>query len=246
MKLAALTLIAALLTGCSTLVPKKVEFFQDKVHVMPVETDYSKQLEKQLVQRLQQETAKTVVAAVAEKSSTNILDPAQAAARLALAESLVVGPPETPSTLPYGALAAKLETTAAKLDTKIEEFRKANDENQGKKIEGTGWFQVSYLGWVGGILALILLLFFVGKLALTVLAAANPGAALGLNVVNGIGSLATKGFSQLVKGGEEFKDWVKKEVTDGALQQKILDNFRTAQKAAQDQDVQNAILALTK
>lgn len=246
MKLAALTLIAALLTGCSTLVPKKVEFFQDKVHVMPVETDYSKQLEKQLVQRLQQETAKTVVAAVAEKASTNILDPAQAAARLALAESLVVGPPETPSTLPSGALAAKLETTAAKLDTKIEEFRKANDGNRGKKIEGTGWFQVSYLGWVGGILALVLLLFFVGKLVLTVLAAANPGAALGLNVVNGMGSLATKGFSQLVKGGEEFKGWVKKEVTDGALQQKILDNFRTAQKAAQDQDVQNAILALTK
>jgi hypothetical protein len=246
MKLASLILAAALLTGCSTLVPKKVEFFQDKVHVMPVETEYAKQLEKQLVQRLQQETAKTVVAAVAEKASTNILDPAQAAARLALAESLVVGPPETPSTLPYGALAAKLETAAAKLDTRIEEFRKANDENQGKKIEGTGWFQVSYLGWVGGILALLMLLFFVGKLVLTVLAAANPGAALGLNVVNGVGSLATKGFSQLVKGGEEFKGWVKKEVTDGALQQRILDNFRTAQKAAQDQDVQNAILALTK
>lgn len=246
MKAFAAIALAALLVGCSTLVPKKVEFFQDKVKAFPEESAYAKQLEKQLVQRLQQKSAQTVKAALLENASTNIVTPAREVERLAIAESLVVGPPEKPAFVTSAELATMLESAQAKLDSKIEKFKVANDENAGKKIEGTGWFQVSYLGWVGGILAVLFILFFVGKLLLTVAAVANPGAAVGLNVVNGLGSIATRGFSQLVKGGEEFKTWVEKEITDGALQNKILDNFRMAQQSAQDQDVQNAVLAVTK
>jgi hypothetical protein len=166
--------------------------------------------------------------------------------RLATAEAALVGPPEKPATISSEALAVKLETAVAKLDTRIEEFKKDNNENSGKKIEGTGVFQFSYIGWVGGILAILFVLFFVGKLLLSAAAMVNPGAAVGLNVVNGIGAIASKGFSQLVKGGEEFKTWVEKEVQDTGLKEKILDGFRTAQMRAQDQDVQNVVMAVTK
>lgn len=245
MKLIAI-LLAFGLVGCGTLIPKKVELFQDKVKQYPEYSDYSRQLEKQLAQRLQQKTAQTVEAALETKSSTNVVVPAREAERLAIANAVVMGPPEKPATIPSEALAVKVESTAGKLDSKIDDFKKGNDENEGKKIEGTGLFQVPYFAWIGGIVALLALLYFAGKIALNVAAMVNPGAAVGLNVVNGISAVAGKGFSQLIKGGENFKEWVTAEVKDADIQKKVLDAFRTAQERAQDSDVQNAVIAVTK
>jgi hypothetical protein len=239
-------LLAVGLTGCGTLVPKKVEFFQDKVKQYPEYSDYSRQLEKQLAQRLQQKTAQTVEAALETKASTNVVIPAKEAERLAIANAVVVGPPEKPATIPSEALAVKVESTVGKLDSKVDDFKKGNNENEGKKIEGTGFFQVSYFAWVGGILAVIALVYFAGKIALNAAAMVNPGAAVGLNVVNGLGAVAGKGFSQLIKGGENFKKWVTTEVKDADIQKKVLDAFRAAQERAQDSDVQNAVIAVTK
>lgn len=245
-KFLASLLAATLLVGCSSVVPKKVEFFQDKVESYPSPKESTRQLEKQLVQRMHQKAAETVQAAVAENASTNVVTPAREVERLAAAEAVVVGPPETPATIASEALAVKLETAIAKFDTKVEAFKAANNENIGKAIEGTGVFQFSYIGWVGGILAVLFVLFFVGKLLLSVAALANPGAAVGLNVVNGLGAIAAKGFSQLVKGGEEFKSWVNKEVQDADLKERILDGFMSSQMKAQDSDVQNAVMSVTK
>ena len=241
------TLFVALsLTGCSTLIPKRVELFQDKVRPFPEPAAYSQQLEKQLVQRLRQKTAQTVRAALVENSSNSVIVPAREAERLATSEAAKVGPPEKPSQLDSFDLATRLETAVAKLDTKVEDFKKGNDENAGKKIEGTGLVSIPYFAWIGGIALVVVIALFVGKLLLSAAAAANPGAAIGLNVVGAVGNIATKGFSQLIKGGEEFKDWVVKEIGDQGLQTKILDAFRVKQQAAQDQDVQNAVLAATK
>jgi hypothetical protein len=239
-------LVAFGLTGCSTLIPKKVELFQDKVKQYPEYSDYARQLEKQLAQRLQQKTAQTVEAALVTRASTNVVVPAKEAERLAIANAVIVGPPEKPATITSEALAVKVESKAGKLDSKIEDFKAGNNENEGKKIEGTGLFQVSYFAWVGGILALVAILYFVGKLALNIAAMAHPGAAIGLNVVNGIGAIASKGFSQLIKGGENFKNWVRKEIPDDAVQEKILAAFRAAQERAQDNDVQDTVRAVTK
>lgn len=245
-RLITILLAVGLFAGCSTMVPKRVEFFQDKVKQFPEYSDYSRQLEKQLAQRLQQKTAQTVQAALVERSSTNVVTPAREAERLAIAEAVIIGPPEKPSTLPSDALAVKVESSVGKLDSKIDDFKKGNNENEGKKIEGTGLFQVSYFAWVGGILALLALIYFAGKIALSIAAIANPGAAIGLNVVNGIGAVAAKGFSQLIRGGENFKDWVSREVKDADVKQKILDGFRIAQMQSQDEDVQNTVRAVTK
>lgn len=243
-------LIASLLilglAGCGTLIPKKVELFQDKVKQYPEYSEYARQLEKQLAQRLQQKTAQTVEAALETQASTNVVVPAREAERLAIANAVVVGPPEKPATIPSEALAVKVESTAGKLDSKIDDFKKGNNENEGKKIEGTGIFQVPYFAWVGGIMALVALLYFAGKIALNVAAMVNPGAAVGLGVVNGLGAIAGKGFAQVIKGGENFKKWVTAEIKDADIQKKVLDAFRVEQERAQDSDVKNAVVSVTR
>ena len=128
----------------------------------------------------------------------------------------------------------------------MEKFDKANDAVEGKKIEGTGLVRVPYLLWIGGFLVGLVVLFFVGKLALTAFAVTNPGASVGLNVVNAAESVLVKGFSQVVQGGENFKSWVESEITDSGLKTKILAAFQSEQQKAQDQSVQNTVAAITK
>ena len=245
----ALAIFAALLlAGCGSLVPKKVEFFQDKVRQFPEQSEKLLELERQAIYRAVEKNAQTVLAAVAEGASTNVVRPAQEAQVLTEAVAVVVGPPESPASAYVSSenLAVKLESQVAKFNGKVDDFKKTSNENVGKKIEGTGLIQVSYFYWVGGIAGVLLLVFIAVKIALSVLAMANPGAAIGLNVVNAAQSVVTKGFSQLVKGGEEFKGWVDKEVQDAGLKQKILDAFRTSHVQSQDHDVQNVVSALTK
>lgn len=241
---AALMVLA--LTGCGTLMPKRVELFQDKVQPFPEQKEYAFELQRQLVQRIQQKSNDTVVAAVAEQASTNVVAPAKEVARMADAQAIFVGPPAKPATVQSEVLAVKVETAVAKLDRKIDEFKKESNANAGKKIEDTGLVRVPYFYWIGGVILVVAIIFFVGKLLLSAAAVANPGAAIGLNVVNAASSLVAKGFSQLVKGGEDFKDWVSKEVQDTGLKQKILDAFKTAQMKNQDTDVQSTVQAITK
>lgn len=242
-------LMSALLTGCSSLVPQKVEFFQDKVQKFPEQSAALVELERQAIYRARDKTAEVAQVAVIENASTNVVFPAKEAAKLTEAVAVSLGPPQyQPSDFVIGStdLAVKLEGSVAKYDKKVAKFKSANDENTGKKIEGTGIFQIGYFYWVGGILAGLAIIFIVGKLLLTAASAANPGAAVGLGVLNVAQSVITKGFSQLVKGGEDFKAWVEKEITDPQTKQKILDAFQTAHIKAQDGDVQNVVTAITK
>ncbi len=240
------TLLVLALTGCGTLMPKRVELFQDKVQPFPEQKEYALELQRQLVQRIQEKSNETVVAAAQEQVSTNVITPAKEVVRLANAEAAVVGPPLKPAVVPSEVLAVKVETSVAKLERKIDEFKKEVNVNAGKKIEDTGLVKVPYFYWIGGIILLVVVVFFVGKLLLSAAAVANPGAAIGLNVVNAASSLVAKGFSQLVKGGEDFKDWVSKEIQDAGLKQKILDAFKIAQMKNQDTDVQSTVQAITK
>jgi hypothetical protein len=241
-------LLAALtLAGCGTLTPKKVELFQDTVQVFPEQSARLRELEREAIYRAVDKTSEVVQAAVSEGASTNITAPAKDAEVLTKAVAVSLGPPESPAPASMSApkLAVKLESAVAEHNTKIEKFKVQNNENEGKKIEGTGWFQVSYVWWVGGILVTVFVLFSVGKILLTVASLANPGAAIGLGAVNVAQSVVTKGFSQLVKGGEDFKGWVSQEVADAGLKQKILDAFRAKHERAQDSDVQSTVRTIT-
>lgn len=237
--LASIILSLALLTGCS-LIPKKVEFFQDKVHRFPVATLSQVEAQKQAAELAKRRAAQTVDAALSEGSSTNILSPARDTEKLTDAVSTSLGPPVSPAT-DTDAAVAKLTKAVATLDNKIEAFKRENDKDAGKKIEGTGFLQIPYLVYVGLIALVIIVGWHLAKLALAAASAANPGAAVGLGVVNAGGALVGRAFSQVVNGGEEFLKWVDQRFEDPKLKDEIVQTFKALHKQSQDQDVQTLV-----
>jgi len=222
-----------------------VELFQRKVKSFPEESAALVEYKKETAARANESASRAVLAAVAEHATTNVIAPALDTVILTKAVSDAEGPPLRPSESPAPVLAKKLEVAVAKLDSKVNDYKEDVAKDAGKKIEGTGTISMPYLVYVGLILLGGFVLFTALKLALTVASAANPGAAVGLGLVNASTSLIGKGLSQVIKGGEEFKDWVKAEVNDPALQKKILSQFRTSQLSSQDQDVQELIKKVT-
>jgi hypothetical protein len=239
--------LAVLLTGClGSLIPKKVELFQDKVQKFPEQSPALRELEREAIYQSHEKATETVVAALKENTTTNVIAPAKETMKLTQSALVAAGPPEKIPVITSDELADKVTTAVGNYNQKVDKFAKQDDKNAGKKIEGTGLIQVPYFLWAGGALVLVVVIYFVGKTVLTGAAVANPGAAVGLNVVNAAQSVLASGFSQLVKGGEDFKAWVTKEVSDSGLQAKILDAFQSSHMKAQDQQVQNVVAAMTK
>ncbi len=228
------------LTGCS-IIPKPVEFFQKKVHAFPDATPKQVELEKETAQRATESAQATLQTAVAEDASTNLVAKAQDTAVLTAAVATSLGPPVSPSTAPAPVLAQKLTVQVAKHDKAVDKFAEANEKLEGKKVEGTGALSVPYLVYVGLIGLVIVAGWHIAKLALQAASVANPGALVGVAGMNVAGSVLSKGFHQLVVGGQAFKGWVEKEVEDPTLKQKILDAFVVAQKQAQDTDVKSVV-----
>lgn len=246
-----LILLVLAFSGCS-LIPHKVEFFQDKVHKVPELTNSQREVEKQAALAAKFKASETLTAAIAENSSTNVVAPATETAKLTDVVSEMVGPPAKPATVDTDRLVQEVRSALAKQDAKLESFKRANDENAGKKIEGTGWLQIPYFVYVGLVALVILVAWHLLHTVLTglqVAGVANPalGAAGGVGsaLMGGIESGFGKAFSQVVKGGEAFKDWMGKEVEDPALRQKILDGFKAAHQKAQDESVQTVVKAVT-
>lgn len=240
--------LALALTGClGTFVPKKVEFFQDKVKEFPEQSAKLRELERQTIYQAHEKSTETVVAALKENATTNVITPARDTMKLTQAALVAAGPPQTiPDPANVVGLANSVQQGVGKYDLKVEKFAKGNDENIGKKIEGTGLVQVPYLLWTGGAVVVVIVLFALAKMALSAYSLVNPAASIGVGGLNVAQSVVTKGFTQIVKGGEEFKDWVTKQVNDQGLQDKILEAFKATHQQAQDQDVQNAVKIITK
>lgn len=235
-----------MLNGCG-LIPKKVELFQDKVHAVPEASAKQKELQREAAQKANEKAAETLHAALEESSSPRILVPAGDAEKLTAVVSESLGSPAKPT--------AEIETTnlvnglrgqLAKLEKKMDAFKEDNNENVGKKIEGTGLIQVPYFAWLGGFIVIVVVGWHLAKLALTAASAANPGAAVGVGVMNVAGSTAAKGFTQVVAGGKKFLEWVETDIADPLLKQKIQDAFASSQKAKQDQDVRAIVDTLRK
>jgi hypothetical protein len=248
-KFALAVLLSALVVagaGCS-LIPKKVEFFQDKVHKFPVATETQKELQREVAQKANEKASDTLHAALAEGSSTNVLAPAVETEKLTAVVAESVGAPAKPTAnLETDRLVNSLRAQIAKLEKKVDSFAEDNNQNAGKKIEGTGLISVPYFLYAGGVVLVLFIFWHLAKTALTVASAANPGAAVGVGAMNVAGTLAGKGFTQVVAGGKSFLSWVEKEVSDPALKAKIADAFTTAQKTAQDHDVKAVVDNLIK
>lgn len=235
-----------LLTGCS-LIPKNVEFFQSKVHKFPQPTARQDELQREAAALAKQKTAETVDAALKENASPYVVSPAREAEKLADSVSTSLGPPVTPAT-DAASTVAGLNTAVAKHNRNVVDFAKTNDEVAGKKIEGTGAIQVPYFIYLGGFVVVVVVLWHLGKTALTVAGTAYPPAAIpasvavgGMNIAEG---LAGKALKQIVAGGQNFKTWIENEIPDAALKEKILSAFRANHGSSQDTDVESVVKAL--
>lgn len=245
-KICGLLLALALLPGCGSLIPKSVEFGQSKVKAFPEPTDKQVEVQREVAKRAHEKTSEAFHAAIKEDSGPDVLFPLGDAEKLTEAVSTSLGPPASRGPEDTNKLIAKLESQINKLSQKVDDFKDRNQELVGKKIEGTGFLQIPYLVYVGLIALALILGWHILKIALTAASVANPGAAVGLGVVNVAGSVASKAFSQIVKGGENFLDKIKTEIQDPALQAKIKDLFTSAHKEAQDAEVRAIVDTNTK
>lgn len=243
---AGIAAIALTVSGCG-LIPKKVELFQDKVHRVPEPNAKQKELQREAAQKANEKAAETLHAALAADASLGILVPAGDAEKLTAVVAESLGAPAKPTVdLETTKLVADLRAQLAKLERKMDAFREDNNESAGKKIEGTGLLQVPYFAWAGGFVLVVFVGWHLAKTALAVMSAANPGAAVGVGAMNVTGSLAGKGFAQVVAGGKEFLKWVENIVDDPALKRELSEAFAAAQKSKQDQEVRAVVDVIRK
>ena len=157
-----------------------------------------------------------------------------------------LGPPMKRNTNNAQRLADDLNKATASLNERVEDFKEDNNENAGKKIEGTGWAQVPYFLWVGGFAVVAFVFFTFMKIALTVLSTMNPGVALGTRAVQIGGSALSKAFAQVLQGGQRFKKDLSQVVTDSQLQEQIIEIFKRAHDHAQDEETRKTVKHLIK
>lgn len=246
MKLVLASLMVVLLAGCGTLVPKKVELLQDKVQKFPDKTASDREIQREVAQAASRKAQELVKSVLTNAPATNILKQAEDASALLDALSTSLGPPISPSKSKPETLADKLESATGKFIERVTSFKETNDENAGKKIEGTGLVRVNYFVWVGGIAALGFVIFTLLKILGQVGAAANPAVGLGMNVVSMGSKTIARAFGQVVKGGRNFLKKVDEIVPDEALRDALKEAFVAEHKQAQDGDVQDAVKKLIK
>lgn len=241
-------LIAVSLTGCSVLRPKPVELFQQKVEKVPEYTPRAVEIQRQAATLAAVRARDTLVAATAAEAPESVLVPAKDTVILTDAVAGSLGAPSTPPPTNAQVLAERLLVATGELQKQLDQYRKEVQEVAGKRIEGTGLVQIPYFVWVflvGFGLVFVVAVGFVGWVFVRAAAASNPLARAAVSAAGLTAELAQKGFVQVVRGGERFKQALTKTVTDQTLQQKILELFRQEQQKAQDADVQHVIKEIT-
>ena len=231
--------------GCG-LIPKNVEFFQKKIRPVPEKVEKAKERERQAAEYVdsQLQTAKdqAVTMGLTNGLFTSITNAKTVSGPL----SVSLGPPESKWTGPPQRLGDDLLLEVAKLNRRLDIYTQSNQKIEGKKVEGTGLVNVPYFVYIVIVGGLVFLAIIGIKIALGVLSATNPAIGLGANVVKGLGSkVIAKGFSQIVKGGEEFLKRAEEEISDPDLYEKVKQMFLDEQQKAQDQHIKDAIKQLT-
>lgn len=251
MKVASLCLALVLLTGCG-LIPKKVELFQSTVKEMPQVTTKNIEFQKETADLASKKARETLVAAVSELASTNVIKPAADTVILTDSLSGSLGKPSALWTGSAEALVSKLDREDAKYDNRLEHFRNNNDELAGKKIEGTGIIQLPYFLYLG-VLFVIVILAYLGVKILAIVAQGTPygsAVSVGTKIIQGgskaVTSLVSKGFSEIIEGGELFKKWIDTELEDEETRDKVKELFQSAHKESQSRDVQDIVKNITK
>lgn len=233
--------LCASLSGCG-LIPKRVEFFQDKVKAVPVITEKQKEHQKQAAQYVadQLEIAKTV--AVQKGADPDVVSPVDNANGVAHSLSTSLGPPLAPWPDTSTNLVNSLNHDGAKHQEALDKYAKDVQKDVGHKIEGTGLFSFSYFTYVGMFLGLGALVWF----GLKIYGSINPAVGLGVNTVGGVASkVLSKGFSEVVAGGEAFKTYLSNSGLSQDVKDYVSSLFVQAHTSNQSQDVQKLVTTLT-
>lgn len=240
-------LLLTLLNGCS-LIPKNVEFFQSKVGHLPVATESEKEYERRVAKLTQERVHQVNDAAIASNAGANVLVPAGDAVRLADALQTEIGPPKNPASDSDSAI-LDLAHARAKRDYKTDDFAVKNAEVAGKKIEGTGLFQVPYFIYLGAFIVVAVIVWHLLKILLTAATLTPQGAiagSVGLGVMNIGSDLAGKALTQVIAGGKSFLGKIGSVVDDPAVVAKIQNLFAEAHNYQQDSDVQTVVKTVNK
>jgi hypothetical protein len=135
--------VLVLLPGCS-LIPKKVEYFQDRVRAVPERIPEAEESLRQAARLAAQRASETERAALVTEAAPEVVAPARDTAVLTGAVAEHVGPPTTPWTGEIQALITRMDTQEAHFRQALDTYREEVRTNVGKAIEGTGAIQVGY------------------------------------------------------------------------------------------------------
>ncbi|MDP3732984.1 MAG: hypothetical protein Q8Q91_00435 [Candidatus Daviesbacteria bacterium] len=248
MKVYFLILFLCLGSGCS-LIPKSVEFFQKKVHAVPDKSFKNKETEKQAAlyvnDKVNQARDEAIKLGVTNSVITPLTD-----AKIVI-EPLVgsLGPPASRWLGNSTNLAAKLIKNESGLDKKVDDYKEDTKKLEGKKVEGSGLFQIPYFVWLGVVFVFLFVVYVVGRSAIQALmisSGAGIPVSMGLKTITGIaGKTAKTAFSQIVHGVELTKDYIKGSDKDTFTKEEILKIIRDEQQKAQNADVQKIVKELT-
>jgi len=239
-------LLLNLVAGCS-LFPKPVELFQKKVRAVPAKTSATIEAEKQAATFAEQKVTEAREAALVTGASTNVLSPLKEASDASQALAFSLGAPASRWSRSGDELATMLGHQASMRDQALERFRANQAPLVGKKIEGSGLFQVPYFVWVGGVALLLWLVWMGSKFA----AIAYPPIGVGVAGLSAAGRLAgheaAEGFGMVVKGIDGARKEIEKSHLAAEVKAWVDGVIIRHQQAAQTSPViQEAVKQMTR
>jgi hypothetical protein len=233
-------LILVIMPGCN-LIPKNVEYFQDKVEEVPEMGVKEDESLKQAAALAADKARMTVDAAQAAQVPQEVLDPAHDTRDLTEAVSDRIGPPLKPWKGEIEALTRKMEAQEARHERELAEYRDQIRELAGKKIEGSGAIQLGYFTNLLMLAALAVIAWIILK----VVAVSNPPLQVGMKAVTLGTKAAQRSLVEIIQGGQEFKVKVADAFRqDPETLKRIHDLFTQAHLETQSRDTHETVKAL--
>lgn len=229
-----------MLSGCGILNPS-IEFFKKKVPTAPEKSDRQKEQERQAAQYVKEQLDTAQDAAIRENASTNVIEPLNNAIFVIEPLSLSLGPPLHPWTDSATNLAKKLSSEQAKLNGKMEDYKKDLKPLENKTVDGTGLIKTHQ--WT--ILIGVVVGFFVLRFIISVVGVIYPPVGVAESAIRVSAPVVHKAFNEVLSGGELFLKKVESTIDDPKIKQQVINLFKDSHMISQSPDTQNLVKKLT-